>query len=221
MTKTAAGREAVHKQETERASESPLFLSIPDNELTDEWKIEKIRYHFEGIMRALGLDLDDESLKDTPLRVARMYVKETFSGLDPKNYPAISVFDNAYGYDEMLIEKNITFYSYCEHHFVPIIGRAHVAYIPGKKVIGLSKINRLVQYFAKRPQVQERLTVEIASGLKAALQTEDVAVHIEADHLCVCSRGIRDTNSSTATSHFGGRFQNPSLKQEFFSRLEL
>lgn len=216
MTKTAAGRQPAHEEDVD---ESNLFLRVPDHALTDEWKIEKIRYHFEAIMRALGLDLDNDSLKDTPLRVATMYVKEVFSGLDQKNYPAISVFDNVYGYDEMLIEKNITFYSYCEHHFVPIIGRAHVAYMPGKKVIGLSKINRLVQFFAKRPQVQERLTVEIADGLKSALQIEDVAVHIEADHLCVCSRGVRDTNSSTVTSCFGGRFQNPSVKKEFLSRL--
>jgi GTP cyclohydrolase I len=219
MTKTATGREPALERATKEADESPLFVSIPDDPSTDERKIEKIRYHFEGIMRALGLDLQDQSLKDTPLRVAKMYVNEAFSGLDPKNYPTISVFDNTYGYDEMLIEKNITFYSYCEHHFVPIIGRAHVAYLPGNKVIGLSKINRLVQYFAKRPQVQERLTVDIAQGLKSALLIDDVAVHIEADHLCVCSRGIRDTNSSTITSHFGGKFQDPSLKSEFLSRV--
>jgi GTP cyclohydrolase I len=221
MTKTAAHRKPVG-DETAAPDEGKLFLSIPEQAETDEWKIEKIRYHFEAIMRALGLDLEDDSLKDTPSRVARMYVKEAFSGLDQRNYPSISVFDNVYGYDEMLLEKNITFYSYCEHHFVPIIGRAHVAYIPGKKVIGLSKINRLVQFFAKRPQVQERLTVDIANGLKSALQIEDVAVSIEADHLCVCSRGIRDTNSSTVTSYFDGRFRNtPSLKSEFLSKLSV
>ena len=199
----------------------PLFLADEYAELLKgEAKIGKIRYHFECIMKTLGLDLDSESLRDTPERVARMYVNEVFSGLDQKNYPAISVFDNTYGYDQMLIEKNITFYSHCEHHFVPIIGRAHVAYFPDKKIIGLSKINRLVQYFARRPQVQERLTVEIANGLKCALGIEDVAVHIQADHLCVSSRGINDTNSSTSTSHFGGRFTTREYRQEFLSRLD-
>ncbi len=218
-TKTARGLSHIQPAETEQ--EHPLFLGISDEEISDEMKIEKIRYHFECIMNALGLDLENDSLKDTPRRVAKMYVKEIFSGLDPKNYPAISVFDNTYGYDEMLVEKDITFYSNCEHHFVPIIGKAHVAYIPGKKVIGLSKINRLVQYFARRPQVQERLTVEIANGLKSALQIEDVAVHIEADHLCVSSRGVHDTASATCTSYFGGKFQHADMKREFLSNLRI
>lgn len=219
MIKTAAGIEPLTPRGEEIIDSSPLYLTAPGHEVSDERKIEEIRYHFECIMRALGLDLQNESLKDTPMRVAKMYVKEAFSGLDPKNFPAISLFDNTYEYDGMLLEKDITFYSHCEHHFVPIIGKAQVAYIPAGKVIGLSKINRLVQYFAKRPQVQERLTVEIANGLKSVLQIEDVAVHIEADHLCVSARGIQDTNSSTTTSYFGGRFREPTLKREFLSKL--
>jgi GTP cyclohydrolase I len=170
-------------------------------------------------METLGLDLSDDSLKDTPNRVAKMYVKEIFSGLNPKNIPSISLFENTYHYTEMLIEKDITLFSYCEHHFVPIIGKAHVAYIPAKKVIGLSKINRLVQYYSKRPQVQERLTIQIAEGLKEVLQTEDVAVKIEASHLCVASRGIKDTQSSTTTTAFFGRFQQEKTRIEFLSSL--
>lgn len=220
MDKAFAGREPFSAGGEATTERSPLFVTTPSAEISDDHKIEQIRYHFECIMRVLGLDLDDDSLKGTPMRVAKMYVKEAFSGLDPRNYPAISVFENSYQYDEMLVEKNITFYSHCEHHFVPIIGRAHVAYIPGGKVIGLSKINRLVQYFARRPQVQERLTVEIANALKTALMIEDVAVYLEADHLCVSSRGIQDTNSATVTSYFGGRFSDPAVKKEFLSKLK-
>jgi GTP cyclohydrolase I len=188
-------------------------------ELTEEEKINKIEYHFAHIMDALGLDLYDDSLNGTPKRVAKMYVQEIFSGLNPDNKPEISLFENKYGYREMLIEKDITLYSNCEHHFVPIIGKAHVAYIPRDKVIGLSKINRLVQYYSKRPQVQERLTVQIADGLREVLQHDDVAVVIEADHLCVASRGINDTNSLTFTAHYSGQFENEERKQEFLSRL--
>ncbi len=185
--------------------------------LTEEEKIEKISFYFSKIMKTMGLDLTDDSLVNTPNRVAKMYVKEIFSGLDPKNKPAISVFENNYGYKNMLVEKNITLYSNCEHHFVPIIGKVHVAYMPKDYVLGLSKINRLVQYYARRPQVQERLTMQIMEGLQEVLQHNDVAVFIEADHLCVSSRGIRDTNSSTITSSFGGDFQNESLQKEFLS----
>ena len=156
-------------------------------EIEDQEKIDRIRFHFAEIMTVLGLDLNDESLRDTPNRVAKMYVKEVFSGLDPDNFPSISLFKNNYKYNQMLLERNITFYSYCEHHFVPIIGKAHVAYVPEKYVIGLSKLNRIVQYFSRRPQVQERLTEQIAESLKKHLQTESVAVVIEADHLCVSS----------------------------------
>lgn len=186
-------------------------------ELNDDEKIEIIAHHFAQIMDTLGLDRNDDSLHGTPARVAKMYVKELFSGLNPDNKPKISLFDNKYGYKKMLIEKNITLYSNCEHHFVPIIGKVHVAYIPGNKVIGLSKLNRLVQYYAKRPQVQERLTIQILEGLKAVLRHEDVAVVIEADHLCVASRGINDTNSTTFTAHYSGRFDNETVKQEFLS----
>lgn len=183
--------------------------------MTDAEKMETIEYHFEEIMKVLGMDLEDDSLKDTPKRVAKMYVKEIFSGLDPKNKPEISLFENKYGYDRMLVEKDITLYSNCEHHFVPIIGKVHVAYIPHDKVIGLSKINRLVQYYAKRPQVQERLTMQIAEGMKEVLGHEDVAVYAEADHLCVASRGIKDTNSKTITENYSGKFKEQNLRNEF------
>ncbi len=184
-------------------------------EIDDELKIELIEKKFKEIMEVLGLDLADDSLKDTPRRVAKMYVKETFSGLNPKNKPNVTLFDNKYKFNEMLVEKNISVYSYCEHHFVPIIGKAHVAYFASGKVVGLSKINRTVQYFAKRPQVQERLTVQIANELKDMLKTEDVAVIIEADHLCVASRGVQDVNSSTISSSYHGKFLNHDVREEF------
>lgn len=188
-------------------------------ELSDDEKISKIEYHFAEIMHTLGLDLSDDSLRGTPKRVAKMFVKELFSGLNPYNKPTMSLFDNKYGYKNMLIEKDITLYSNCEHHFVPIIGKVHVGYIPNKQVIGLSKINRLVQYYAKRPQVQERLTVQISEALKEILQHNDVAVIIEADHLCVASRGIKDTNSFTVTANYSGQFENEATKQEFLSQI--
>ncbi len=187
--------------------------------MTDTEKMNQIEFHFTKIMETLGLDLSDDSLQDTPRRVAKMYVKEIFSGLDPANKPSISLFENKYGYKKMLVEKNITLYSHCEHHFVPIIGKVHVAYIPKDHVLGLSKINRLVQYYAKRPQVQERLTVQILEGMKEILGHDDVAVMVEADHLCVASRGICDTNSSTVTSEFSGQFENERLQAEFMSYL--
>ncbi|MFY7825558.1 MAG: GTP cyclohydrolase I FolE [Flectobacillus sp.] len=184
-------------------------------EMSDEEKIAQIEYHFKQIMETLGLDLTDDSLKGTPKRVAKMYVKEIFSGLDPKNKPSVALFDNKYQYNEMLVEKNISFYSNCEHHFVPIFGKAHVAYIAEGKVIGLSKLNRIVQHYAKRPQVQERLTVQIAKDLQEILGTENVAVMIDAKHLCVASRGVKDDTSSTVTSYYGGKFQEESVRQEF------
>lgn len=189
--------------------------------LSDDEKMEKIQHHFKAIMETLGLDLTDDSLRGTPQRVAKMYVKEIFSGLNPANKPDVKLFDNKYKYNEMLVEKDITFFSNCEHHFVPIIGTAHVAYISNGKVIGLSKINRIVQYYAKRPQVQERLTVQIANELRTSLQTDDIAVVIDAAHLCVSSRGIQDVNSRTVTSQFYGKFQEDSVKQEFFKYLDL
>ncbi len=188
-------------------------------EMGDELKMELIAKHFKEIMLLLGLDLNDDSLKGTPQRVAKMYVKEIFSGLNPANKPKIKLFDNKYRYNEMLVEKDITFYSNCEHHFVPIIGKAHCAYISSGQVIGLSKINRIVQHFAKRPQVQERLTVQIANELRDALQTESVAVVIDASHLCVSSRGISDITSRTITSQYFGKFQEDSFKNEFLKHI--
>lgn len=199
------------------SSDTPLRADAFD--MDDATKIKKIEEHFREIMNVLGLDLNDDSLKGTPKRVAKMYVKEIFSGLDPKNFPDIQLFDNKYNYKEMLVEKDIQFYSNCEHHFVPIVGKAHVAYISSGQVIGLSKINRIVQHFAKRPQVQERLTVQIAQSLKKILNTEDVAVVIDAVHLCVSSRGIKDTSSATVTSHYSGVFKKEEKKQEFWAYL--
>lgn len=190
-------------------------------ELADKTKIRLIEKHFKEIMNILGLDLKDDSLSGTPHRVAKMYVEEIFSGLNPNNKPAITLFENKYNYHDILVEKDITFHSNCEHHFVPIIGKAHVAYIPDKKVIGLSKINRLVQYYAKRPQVQERLTVQIANDLRKTLQTEHVAVIIEADHACVITRGIKDTHSSTITTQYCGKFTEPATKNELLTLLKL
>jgi GTP cyclohydrolase I len=177
-------------------------------ELSDTAKKERIAELFSEIMDVMGLDLTDDSLQGTPKRVAKMYIDEIFSGLNPANKPKVALFDNKYQYNQMLVEKNITFYSNCEHHFVPIMGKAHVAYISSGKVIGLSKLNRIVQYYAKRPQVQERLTNQIAEELKAILHTEDVAVIIDAKHLCVSSRGIKDDTSATVTSYFGGKFNS-------------
>jgi GTP cyclohydrolase I len=184
-------------------------------DLPDTDKIRIIAHHFREIMQTLGLDLKDDSLKGTPGRVAKMYVKEIFSGLHPDNKPEIALFDNKYQYNHMLVEKNITLYSNCEHHFVPIIGKAHIAYISSGKVIGLSKLNRIVQYYAQRPQVQERLTIQIANELRSVLETEDVAVIIDAVHLCVSSRGIKDVNSSTVTAEYSGAFLEQARKDEF------
>ncbi len=188
-------------------------------ELSDKEKMDKIAYHFGEIMHTLGLDLTDDSLKGTPQRVAKMYVQEIFSGLNPATKPKIALFDNKYKYQQMLVEKDISFYSNCEHHFVPIIGKAHIAYVGKDKVIGLSKLNRIVQHYAKRPQVQERMTMQIAEELKQVLQTEHVAVVIEAKHLCVSSRGVNDDTSATVTSYYGGKFLNEQTKQEFLHYL--
>ncbi|GAB2543726.1 GTP cyclohydrolase I FolE [Spirosoma aerophilum] len=182
--------------------------------LDDELKIDLIEEHFREIMSILGLDLTDDSLKGSPRRVAKMYINEVFSGLNPANKPKATLFDNKFRYNEMLVEKDITVQTYCEHHFVPIMGKAHVAYISSGKVIGLSKLNRIVEYFSKRPQVQERLTVQIAEELKRVLETEDVAVIIDAKHLCVSTRGIHDVNSSTITASYSGKFSEDATKQE-------
>jgi GTP cyclohydrolase I len=189
--------------------------------LSDEEKIAQIEDKFRDIMNIMGLDLTDDSLQGTPHRVAKMYIKEIFSGLNPENKPAVKLFENKYQYKEMLVERNITFYSNCEHHFVPIIGKAHVAYISNGKVIGLSKLNRIVQFFAKRPQVQERLTIQIAEELKRVMETDDVAVLIDAVHLCVSSRGVQDFNSATVTSSYSGAFNNEATRNEFLKYVNL
>lgn len=188
--------------------------------LSDTEKKQRIALLFEEIMDVMGLDLTDDSLKGTPERVAKMYIDEIFSGLNPANKPKIALFDNKYHYNQMLVEKNISFYSNCEHHFVPIIGKAHIAYISSGKVIGLSKLNRIVQYYAKRPQVQERLTNQIAEDLKQILDTEHVAVIIDAKHLCVSSRGVKDDASATVTAFYGGKFNSPDKILELHNYLK-
>lgn len=201
------------------STDTPLREDAFD--LSDEDKIKNIQEHVEGIMHTLGLDLADDSLKGTPLRVAKMYVKEIFSGLNDKNKPKMSTFENKYKYGEMLVEKNITVYSTCEHHLLPIVGKAHVAYISSGRVVGLSKMNRIVDHYAKRPQVQERMTMQIVKDLQKALNTKDVACVIDAKHLCVNSRGIRDIESSTVTSEFGGQFKNQDVRKEFLDYIKL
>ena len=201
------------------STDIPLRADAFDKD--DDLKIELIEKHFREIMLIMGLDLTDDSLKGTPHRVAKMYIKEIFSGIKPENKPEAKLFENKYQYNEMLVEKDITFYSSCEHHFVPIFGKAHVAYISNGHVIGLSKINRIVQYFGKRPQVQERLTVQIANELKEVLKTEDVAIVIDAAHMCVSSRGVQDVNSKTVTAHYGGVFAKEEKKKEFLNYLNL
>ena len=197
--------------------ESPIRLDA--NALDDNSKIELIQRHFAEIMNILGLDLSDDSLKGTPKRVAKMFVKEVFGGLDPKNKPKVTLFKNKFKYSQMLVEKDIKVKSYCEHHFVPIIGKAHVAYISNGDIIGLSKINRIVEYYSRRPQVQERLTEQIADELKKVLGTNDVAVVIEASHMCVVVRGVEDEQSTTTTSSFHGQFENSEVRKEFLTYL--
>lgn len=188
--------------------------------LSPDQKVDLIEEKFRDILGILGLDLTDDSIKGTPRRVAKMYVNEVFSGLIPENKPETTLFENAYRYGQMLVEKDIELHSYCEHHLVPIIGRAHVAYISSGQVVGLSKLNRVVRYFAKRPQVQERLTEQIAAELKKMLKTEDVAVLIDAEHFCVKTRGIEDCSSSTTTVHYGGKFLESELRREFLTHIE-
>jgi len=209
------------EDEGDHLAHLPSSLDTPLREdafkMTDDLKIELIEKHFREIMHVLGLDLSDDSLQGTPHRVAKMYVNEIFRGLNPENKPAAKLFENRYAYNQMLVERDITLYSYCEHHFVPIIGKAHVAYIPDKHVVGLSKLNRIVQYYARRPQVQERLTMQIADELRSMLFTQNVAVFIEADHLCVMSRGVNDVSSSTITTEYSGLFQQEQYRNEFLS----
>ena len=205
------------KKTKSKGIETPMHDHAFD--LSDEEKIEQIRTHFQSIMEILGLDLEDDSLKDTPNRVAKMYVEEIFCGLNPKNKPTVSVFDNTYQYEDVLIEKDILVQSCCEHHFLPFTGKAHVAYIPTDKVVGLSKINRVVDYYSRRPQVQERLTLQIADELKKVLKTDDVAVYIESKHMCVAMRGIKDDSSTTITSTFHGKLKKKEYKQQFLSMI--
>lgn len=189
--------------------------------LSDDEKIDRIRENVTDILKTLGLDLNDDSLSGTPNRVAKMMVKELFGGLRPDNKPKASTFDNKYKYGEMLVEKNITLYSTCEHHLLPIVGKAHVAYISNGTVVGLSKMNRIVDYYAKRPQVQERLNIQVVKELQRVLNTEDVACVIDAKHLCVNSRGIRDIESSTVTAEYGGKFKEESVRKEFLDYINM
>lgn len=199
--------------------ENPMKKGAFD--ISDDEKVEKIAEHFKAIMDIMGMDLSDDSLSGTPARVAKMYIKEIFSGLNPKNEPNISLFENNYHYDGMLVEKDIELYSLCEHHFVPIVGKVHVAYFAKDNVIGLSKINRIVQYYAKRPQVQERMTMQIVAKLQEVLKTEDVACVVDAKHFCVSMRGVKDGKSTTVTSQFRGRFAEANYKNEFLKHISM
>tara|TARA_R110002124_G_scaffold19282_1_gene77570 strand:- start:21 stop:707 length:687 start_codon:yes stop_codon:yes gene_type:complete len=201
------------------SAKTPLRANAFD--ISDEEKISRIQESVKDILFTLGMDLEDDSIQGTPKRVAKAFVNELFMGLNPKNKPVPSTFDNNYSYGEMLVEKNIVVYSTCEHHLLPIIGRAHVAYISDGKVIGLSKMNRIVEYFAKRPQVQERLTMQVVQAMQEALGTKDVACVIDAKHLCVNSRGIKDIESSTVTAEFGGKFKEKDTKNEFLNYIKM
>jgi len=211
--------DAIGEDHIGTSSETPLRADA--FKLSSSEKIEIIKSDVKHILETLGLDLSDDSLKGTPNRVAKMFVNEIFSGLDPEKKPSASTFDNKYKYDEMLVEKNITVYSTCEHHLLPIVGRAHIAYISNGTVVGLSKMNRIVDYFAKRPQVQERLTIQIVKELQKVLGTDNVACIIDAKHLCVNSRGIRDIESSTVTAEFGGKFKEPETRRELLEYIKL
>ncbi len=219
------GCDKKHKSNGSGADHIPFSIDTPmrpDAEaLSQEEKIKKIETKVADILEILGMDLNDDSICGTPRRVAKMYVKENFKGLITENMPRLSSFENKFQYGEMLVEKNISVFSTCEHHLLPIIGKAHVAYISTGHVIGLSKINRIVDYFARRPQVQERLTVQIVKAMQEALQTEDVACVIDAKHMCLVSRGIKDITSSTITSEFTGKFKSPEVRKEFFKYIEM
>lgn len=219
LDSTLEGHEKIGNDHVSSAEDTPLrkdaFL------LNDDEKIDIIQKNVSEILYALGLDLEDDSLKGTPSRVAKMFVKEIFGGLHPDRKPKSSTFENKYKYGEMLVEKNITLYSTCEHHLLPIVGKAHVAYISKGTVIGLSKMNRIVDYYAKRPQVQERLNIQIVKELQKVLGTDDVACVIDAKHLCVNSRGIRDIDSSTVTAEYGGRFKEEAMRREFLDYINL
>lgn len=213
------GEDNIGENHIATSAQTPLRDDAFDK--TDEEKMAQIEHHVHQIMHTLGLDLTDDSLQGTPRRVSKMFVKEIFGGLHPERRPTASTFENNYQYGEMLVEKNIVVYSTCEHHLLPIIGRAHVGYISNGKVVGLSKMNRIVDYYAKRPQVQERLTMQIVQEMQIALGTDDVACVIDAKHLCVNSRGIKDIESSTVTAEFGGKFKNPDVRKEFLEYIKL
>ena len=210
--------EEIGAQHVGTSLDTPLKSGAFD--LSDEEKMERIEGHFREIMDILGLDLRDDSLRGTPRRVAKMFVQEIFSGLHPDNKPGVSLFENKFGYRQMLVEKGIRVQSFCEHHFLPIYGFAHVAYIANKNVIGLSKINRIVDYYARRPQVQERLTMQIADELKQVLSTEDVAVYIDAKHMCVQARGVEHQHSSTITTEYSGKFLNEDIRAQFLHSIK-
>ena len=219
MTNNEDFKDEIGNNHIASSDQTPLRKDAFDK--TDDEKIELIKKDVENILTTLGMDLTDDSLKGTPNRVAKMFVKEIFGGLNPNKKPSSSTFENKYKYNEMLVEKNITVYSTCEHHLLPIVGRAHVAYISNGTVVGLSKMNRIVDYYAKRPQVQERLTIQIVKELQKVLNTDDVACIIDAKHLCVNSRGIRDIESSTVTAEFGGKFKKEITKREFLEYIKL
>jgi GTP cyclohydrolase I len=216
--------EAKTEGDTRRYNQEGLHLQTPMKKgafaMSEEEKMSVIEHKFGEIMDILGLDMTDDSLKDTPRRVAKMFVQEIFSGLNPANKPAISLFENKYEYRQMLVERDIKLHSFCEHHFLPIYGKAHVGYFANGKVIGLSKLNRIVEYYSKRPQVQERLTMQIAAELKRVLKTDDVAVYIDAKHMCVQSRGVEHEASSTVTSDFSGKFLNENVRREFLQTIK-
>ncbi len=221
------GRNGMSKEKIEDIGENHIATSAKTPlradafELSDDEKIAKIQENVKAILLTLGMDLNDDSISGTPRRVAKAYVKEIFAGLNPKNMPKASTFDNNYKYGEMLVEKNIIVYSTCEHHLLPIVGRAHVAYISNGKVIGLSKMNRIVNHFSKRPQVQERLTMQVVQAMQKALGTKDVACVIDAKHLCVNSRGIKDIESSTVTAEYGGKFKDKEVRREFLDFIRM
>lgn len=216
--------EAKTEGDTRRYAQEGLHLQTPMKKgafsMSEEEKMSVIEHKFGEIMDILGLDMTDDSLKDTPRRVAKMFVQEIFSGLNPANKPAISLFENKYEYRQMLVERDIKLHSFCEHHFLPIYGKAHIGYFANGKVIGLSKLNRIVEYYSKRPQVQERLTMQIAAELKRVLKTDDVAVYIDAKHMCVQSRGVEHEASSTVTSDFSGKFLNENVRREFLQSIK-
>ncbi|MBX2926688.1 MAG: GTP cyclohydrolase I FolE [Saprospiraceae bacterium] len=231
MTKVTLNGNGSYSLQSKLNGKLPAAFSAPEADMNtplrpdaflmaDEDKMDTIEDHFRSIMETLGLDLNDDSLKGTPRRVAKMFVQEIFSGLNPENKPAISLFENKYQYRQILVERNITVKSFCEHHFLPIIGVAHVAYFSAGEVIGLSKLNRIVEYFARRPQVQERLTVQIAAELKRVLNTEDVAVYIDARHMCVELRGVEHSHCSTVTTEYSGKFLNENIRAEFLQTIK-